>query len=66
MTMVETRATWTRSWRRTRALAVASPASGMASPAVREARRAFEEALVKALEACDAQDALSARVAACE
>ena len=49
-----------------RALAVASPASGMASPAVREARRAFEEALVKALEACDAQDALSARVAACE
>jgi hypothetical protein len=38
----------------------------MASPAVREARRAFEEALVKALEACDAQDALSARVAACE
>ena len=49
-----------------RALAVAPPVSGMASPAVREARRSFEEALVKALEACDAQDALSARVAACE
>lgn len=48
-----------------RALAVASPASGMASPAVREARRAFEEALVNVLEACNAQDALSARVAAC-
>jgi len=48
-----------------RALAVASAASGMASPAVREARRAFEEVLVNALEACDAQDALSARVSAC-